>query len=238
MKKMMMILYCGDWVNFRISIRVLRCFIMMVLFAPRRGILTKRRMEKRTWEIFGNRHMAVENIGIEPSVKLRCRKCKKTNEMEYERSRFYGLNYRGNHHLAENCSWYSSNWRLVLATLGTVLGPSDVPSLSSFLGLPHLQSFSKCQFFRIEPLMWKFLKVIDKNLYTDHNNILELTVGYDMGWSKRSSGKRYNSLSGHAFLTGCHSTKILGAQITSKKCSALFLKSKGELGDGWSRLPL
>ena len=60
----------------------------------------------------------------------------------------------------------------------------------------------------------------DNNLNTNlSDNPIGLTCGYDMGWSKRSSGNRYDSTSGHAFLTGCHSKKILAAQVTSKRCS-------------------
>ena len=46
-----------------------------------------------------------------------------------------------------------------------------------------------------------------------------LTVSYDIGWSKRTSGSTYNSLSGHGFLVGAHSRKIVNAQVTSKECS-------------------
>ena len=47
-----------------------------------------------------------------------------------------------------------------------------------------------------------------------------ISINYDIGWrSMRSSGKRYNSLSGHAFLIGCICRKIIFAQVTSKKCS-------------------
>ena len=31
-----------------------------------------------------------------------------------------------------------------------------------------------------------------------------LTVSYDMGWNKCSSGNRYDSLSGHAFIIGAY----------------------------------
>ena len=46
---------------------------------------------------------------------------------------------------------------------------------------------------------------------------------YDMGWSKRSSGNRYDSSSGHSFMVGCLSDKIIAARVTSKgyrKCSS------------------
>ena len=39
-----------------------------------------------------------------------------------------------------------------------------------------------------------------------------------MGWSKRSSGNRYDSLSGHALMIGCLSKYIITAVVSSKLC--------------------
>ena len=41
-----------------------------------------------------------------------------------------------------------------------------------------------------------------------NNNKVKLTVTYDMGWQKISSGRRYESSSGHAFIIGGRSTGI------------------------------
>ena len=46
-----------------------------------------------------------------------------------------------------------------------------------------------------------------------------LTVSYDMGWNKRSSGHRYDSLSGHAFIVGAYTRRIIGCVIFSKTCA-------------------
>ena len=50
------------------------------------------------------------------------------------------------------------------------------------------------------------------------NEKVNLTVSFDMGWSKRSSGHRYDSLSGHAFMIGCRSDMIVSAIVTAKEC--------------------
>ena len=42
---------------------------------------------------------------------------------------------------------------------------------------------------------------------------------YDMGWQKKSSGKRYDSLSGHGFLVGLLTNQIIGMKVYSKVCS-------------------
>ena len=46
-----------------------------------------------------------------------------------------------------------------------------------------------------------------------------LAISYDMGCNKCSSGHQYNSLSGHAFIIGCFTRRIIGCVIFSKKCA-------------------
>ena len=51
-----------------------------------------------------------------------------------------------------------------------------------------------------------------------NNNKVKLTVTYDMGWKKRSSGRRYDSSSGHAFIIEARSKGIFGMILYSKAC--------------------
>ena len=54
-------------------------------------------------------------------------------------------------------------------------------------------------------------------------NKVKLTVQYDMGWQKRSSGRRYDSSSGHAFIIGGRKKGIIGMVVYSKafrKCDS------------------
>ena len=49
-----------------------------------------------------------------------------------------------------------------------------------------------------------------------------------MGWSKRSSGNRYDSQSGHAILIGQNSRKIIDFALYQKACRICnFAKAKG-----------
>jgi len=48
---------------------------------------------------------------------------------------------------------------------------------------------------------------------------VKLTVSYDMGWNKRSSGHKYDSISGHGFVMGGINKKILNHKCQSKCCS-------------------
>ena len=50
-----------------------------------------------------------------------------------------------------------------------------------------------------------------------------LTVNYDMGWQKRSTGKLYDSLSDHGFIFGCKTGNISGFRVKSKACSTCAL---------------
>ena len=57
-----------------------------------------------------------------------------------------------------------------------------------------------------------------------------LTVCYDMGWNKRSSGNRYDSVSGHSIIIGAHSKKVLNFRPVSKCCMfcKVWKKKNGE----------
>ena len=45
-----------------------------------------------------------------------------------------------------------------------------------------------------------------------------LTVSYDMGWSKRSSGNKYDSKSGHAHILGYYTREFMGTKLFCKSC--------------------
>ena len=61
-----------------------------------------------------------------------------------------------------------------------------------------------------------------------NNNKVKLTVTYNMGWQKRSSGRRYDSSSGHAFIIGSRSNVIIGMVLylkTCRKCDSVKKRS-------------
>ena len=188
-------------------------------------------------------HIHIENFGLEPLIYLKCGNCKQENKIENEMTKFVGTSYKGKKMNVENCSWYATNLRVVLGTLASGLGATDSSSLLVHLGLPNLQSFSKQQFTRIELRIGKYLREVAgtsmrESLVAEiektkkectkqtRENETGLTIGYDMGWTKRASGNRYDSVSGHAFFVGCFTKKILMAQITSKKCNICISADK------------
>ena len=57
---------------------------------------------------------------------------------------------------------------------------------------------------------------------------VSLIVMYDMGWNKRSSGNKYDSISGHGFVLGGNSKKIINYRCMSKCCRICALSKKGK----------
>ena len=47
----------------------------------------------------------------------------------------------------------------------------------------------------------------------------EVAVSFDMGWQKRSSGRTYDSVSGHGMMIGGKTCKIVNGLVLSKRCS-------------------
>ena len=58
-----------------------------------------------------------------------------------------------------------------------------------------------------------------------------LTASYDMGWQKRSIGRRYDSHSGHAALVGKLTRKPIAVSLLSKFCRTCAASSEAEEHD-------
>ena len=61
-------------------------------------------------------------------------------------------------------------------------------------------------------------KITNGELETMNNQLqaIPLAVSYDMGWQKRAGGRVYDSLSGHGFLIGCRSGKVIKFGVLKK----------------------
>ena len=64
---------------------------------------------------------------------------------------------------------------------------------------------------------------------TPDRKTVKLAVSYDMGWQKRSSGNRYDSMSGHGVLVGCRTKQVIDVIVFSKACKKCELR----LRKGW-----
>lgn len=83
---------------------------------------------------------------------------------------------------------------------------SDVASISTS---------SNCQLSRTtnEKTLQKTNNNNDNN-----NNIVRVFAGYDMGWSRRSNGRQYDSLNGFGSLIGKESGLVLDFTTRNRKC--------------------
>ena len=122
---------------------------------------------------------------------------------------------------------------------------TECGNILAFLVLPHATHFSKSTVHTIETNLNLFVNKItnqvtkdsieeevsftlqDDNKYNEWEQKLPmsavgLTVSYDMGWQKRSSGSRYDSESGHSSIIGKISKKIITLDLpnlwNSMKC--------------------
>ena len=51
------------------------------------------------------------------------------------------------------------------------------------------------------------------------NDIIDLVCSFDFGWQQRGSGNIYNSLSGHGFLVGARSKKVIAVCFEHCNCN-------------------
>ena len=142
---------------------------------------------------------------------------------------------------------------LALQLLGG--GGVDAEILFGFLNLPNGSSMKTKRFHRIEQKLSPIIcsiteeetnKALDKEVLLQlqsegrecdfikwKNGKLdykpELTLSYDMGWQQRSSGRKYDSDSGHGLLIGMHSRKIIGFKIKSKQCRICKVSQKKKI---------
>ena len=171
---------------------------------------------------------------------MSCSSCCKKN-IPSQSIKFENYNIQGEVSTVVNSSWYDLNLRLAIGTLVSGSGGTNMSELFSFLGFPHAKGFHKRAFPVCESKTGISQRKVAKELMEEakicevrmqlesekksyeklkqcEKEQVQLTVSFDMGWSKRSSGHRYDSLSGHAFMCGCRSGIIVSAIITAKEC--------------------
>ena len=55
---------------------------------------------------------------------------------------------------------------------------------------------------------------------------IDIVVSFDMGWQKKGLGHTYDSISGHAFMSGARARKMLACMICCKLCSVCTVAEK------------
>ena len=141
--------------------------------------------------------------------------------------------------------WYAENVRAIIGSITLGMGTSDTSKYLGFLGLYGSQN--RKAFTKLELEVGKTLRKIAKKVFKNNmlqeikltiedmtktmsfekwNNLpdnhpekprAQLTVSFDMGWQKR--GRSFNSNSGHAFLVGGKTRKVIAFLTCMKKCT-------------------
>jgi hypothetical protein len=76
-------------------------------------------------------------------------------------------------------------------------------------------------------VQWKnSLTVNDNNAFFSTAKYPKISVSFDMGWQQRSSGRKYNSPSGHSFFVGGLSRKPIALQVKSRICNVCLAWKK------------
>ena len=121
-------------------------------------------------------------------------------------------------------------------------GATEAGLALTYFELPHASTFEKTTYRRLQtavrPAIVKIsddtmiqarekevLATVGEQKYDEWKkknlpaNEIKLTASYDMGWNKRSSGTTYDSTSGHGFVIGGRTKKIMQHRVLSKCCS-------------------
>ena len=109
---------------------------------------------------------------------------------------------------------------MTLGTIASGIEPTNLAQLLSFIDLPNVKAVNGRFFRNMESIVGPSLRKVgtkameealleeikvtlgseDKFKEWQKGNLpVSITVSFDMGWNKRSSGNRYDSISGHAF---------------------------------------
>ena len=161
-------------------------------------------------------------------------------------TKYRGKGYNGGYNQHDKALFYEQNIKVVLGTIAAGIGPKDVETLFSFLGIPVPSSFPYVTFPKIENAIGNALitvseasqhqalkKEVKAETGQEYDEIMNqdkkigIMGSYDMGWNKRSSGHRYDSLSGHAFLISYHCRQVIATKVTSKKCNTCAKMGEG-----------
>jgi len=126
-----------------------------------------------------------------------------------------------NYHIPQNRnSTEQTDKKATSTTLNAVSKNKKLTELN--ITIRNLNGVSNCATFSVETSAnghKNILALVNKYLHP-------LTVCYDMGWQRRSSGTAYNSMSGHAFLVGANSNSILKRVVYSKSCCTCSRQNK------------
>lgn len=163
------------------------------------------------------------------STSLTC-KCKNGCDVNVPHELINNRDKRKGRHGSEE---YAINTRFVIALQQVGGCGSEAEAIMASLNLPGSSNMKTHTFHRVENEIGKLIRNVayqqcdsaleeevfltlekegrseyfEKWKQGEAKNCVSITACYDMGWNKRSSGHRYDSNSGHAFLIGALTKK-------------------------------
>jgi len=139
---------------------------------------------------------------------------------------------------------YIINSLLVLAMQQLGLGTVSVATMLGAIGIRHslgkIRQWNKIQDMvglaeqavkeevLAENVAMAIQKAKDDNANTDDAGRIGLTCSIDAGWQKRSSGRTYDSPSGHNLLVDCRTKRILDCTVYCKHCTICDRRKKDD----------
>ena len=161
-------------------------------------------------------------LGITIDIDNKCSKFYLKESAPVATTTFKGINVKGKYSSQNVSHVFQLSIKLTLGVIALEIGLKNLAQLLSLLDLSKVKTV-KCQFFRnmeliIRPILRKvgneaIEKAIDKEIILTLRNDEEkykqrkeghlpvaITVPFDIGCNKRSSGNHYDSISGHVFL--------------------------------------
>uniref|UniRef100_A0A7S0C7E0 Mutator-like transposase domain-containing protein n=1 Tax=Proboscia inermis TaxID=420281 RepID=A0A7S0C7E0_9STRA len=111
------------------------------------------------------------------------------------------------------------NIRAMMSAFYIGTGGFDIGNVTAFLGIPGGKSWERTYHRHSSSMTKHIMKVAEDEMRgADEIKTIGIAVSYDMGWQKRSTGRVYDSISGHGYIIGCRTGKILGMQVRQTKC--------------------
>ena len=181
-----------------------------------------------------------------PSSDKRSKEVHDCGKVEAETSKYHEKSVDGKQSGHAANWWFALNIKMVLAMQSIGKGGKAAGNILAFLDLPRSKSFATRTFGAVESVIGKAQRDLSDRLIAealkneiiaqmkkdkfeisydewialppDERETILLTISFDMGWQKRSSGRRYDSLSGHAFAIGGLTKKVIACEVVCKHC--------------------
>ena len=119
------------------------------------------------------------------------------------------------------CGGGATQARTIVSHLGLPCPDSfrnQFRELEDVIGQEQIQVQSELENIALAEEICLTLEKEGEECIDKRSGLVKITISYDMGWSKRSSGRRYDSQSGHAHIVGLYTKKIIGTYTYNKIC--------------------